>query len=125
MPGELQPGATGKGAPVPGAVNDTAGPARDAGVEDAVPSAQGDFVVRNSLGMHVRSAASFVRLAQRYRAEITVAKDGTQVNGKSILGLTSLMATQGSTLRIGARGVDAPEAVRDLGALVDAGFGEE
>lgn len=88
-------------------------------------SASGRFVVRNSLGMHVRSAAAFVRLAQRFRSDITVAKDGIEVNGKSILGLTSLMATQGSTLQISAHGPDAEEGVRDLGALVDSGFGEE
>ncbi len=84
----------------------------------------GTFRVRNPLGMHVRSAATFVRLAQRFRSEIGVEKDGTNVNGKSILGLTSLMATQGSLLRVSARGVDAQDALSQLGALIDSGFGE-
>jgi phosphocarrier protein len=65
-----------------------------------------------------------VKLAGRYKAEIRVAKDGMEVNGKSIMGVLMLAAEQGSSLEIRADGDDAEEAVEALAALVRAGFQE-
>lgn len=78
----------------------------------------------NPAGMHARPAAEFVKLAGRFRAEITVEKDGLEVNGKSIMGVLMLAAAQGSSLRLSARGEDAADAVRALKDLVRAGFHE-
>ncbi len=78
----------------------------------------------NRAGMHARPAAEFVKTAGRFKAEITVEKDGLEVNGKSIMGVLMLAAEQGSRLRLVARGHDANEALDALGDLVGRGFEE-
>jgi phosphocarrier protein len=80
--------------------------------------------IMNRAGLHARPASEFVKLAGRYKAEIRVAKDGMEVNGKSIMGVLMLAAEQGSSLEIRADGDDAEEAVEALAALVRAGFQE-
>lgn len=78
----------------------------------------------NRAGMHARPAAEFVKLAGRFSARISVAKDGLEVNGKSIMGVLMLAAEQGSELRITGEGGDASEAVAALSDLVHRGFEE-
>lgn len=80
--------------------------------------------VANALGMHARPSAEFVKLAGRFTASITVAKNDLAVNGKSIMGVLMLAAEQGSALTISARGADAERAVAALAALVRSRFGE-
>ena len=79
----------------------------------------------NSLGLHARPAAEFVKVANRFQAHITVTKDGLEVNGKSIMGMMMLAAECGSSLLIKADGDDAEAAVAALLVLVAAGFGED
>ena len=74
--------------------------------------------------MHARPAAELVKLAATFASDIRVEKDGLQVNGKSIMGVLMLAAEQGSSLRITARGADAPGAVDALAGLVARGFDE-
>ena len=81
--------------------------------------------VINKLGVHARPAAMFVRTANKFASEITVEKDGEQVNGKSIMGLMMLAAGQGSRLVISAEGHDAEAAVRELESLFQRKFDEE
>lgn len=78
----------------------------------------------NSLGLHARPAAEFVKVANRFKAEIGVRKDTLEVNGKSIMGMMMLAAECGSEVSIRAEGDDADEAIATLSALVRAGFGE-
>ena len=78
----------------------------------------------NRAGMHARPAAEFVKTAGRFTAEITVEKDGLEVNGKSIMGVLMLAAEQGSRLLLSATGHDALEALEALEALVGRGFEE-
>jgi phosphocarrier protein len=78
----------------------------------------------NELGLHARPAAEFVKLASKFKSEIQVRRDDMTVNGKSIMGVMTLAAEQGSELVITANGVDAEEAVRALAALVESGFRE-
>ncbi len=85
---------------------------------------QREVRIVNRAGMHARPAAEFVRLAGSFVAEITVSKDGLEVNGKSIMGVLMLAAEQGSTLRLVAEGKDAPEALDALADLVNRGFEE-
>jgi phosphocarrier protein len=84
-----------------------------------------ELTVVNRLGLHARPAAMFVRIASRHRAEIWVAKEGEEVNGKSIMGLMMLAAGQGSKLRIRCDGADADKAMEELEQLVKAGFNED
>jgi phosphocarrier protein len=79
----------------------------------------------NSLGLHARPAASFVKIAGRHQCHILVRKDDLEVNGKSIMGMMMLAAECGSDLSIRADGDDAEAAVDELVALVASGFGED
>lgn len=79
----------------------------------------------NKLGVHARPAALFVKTANKFGSDITVEKDGEQVNGKSIMGLMMLAAGQGSKLVITAEGHDAETAVHELESLFQRKFDEE
>ena len=80
--------------------------------------------IRNKLGMHARAAVKFVQLASRFDSEIFVEKDGEQVNGKSIMGLLTLVAAFGTEVEVLAEGPDAALAVDQLTVLVNSGFDE-
>ena len=84
-----------------------------------------ELTIINRLGLHARPAAMFVRIASRHRSEIWVAKEGEEVNGKSIMGLMMLAAGQGSKLRIRCDGPDADKAMQELEELISAGFNED
>ena len=79
----------------------------------------------NQEGLHARPAARIVRLANSFASEIELAKDGLEVNGKSIMGVMMLAAECGSSIVIRAQGPDAEQAVQALAELVASGFGEE
>jgi len=81
--------------------------------------------ILNRYGLHARPAAEFVKLANRFAAEVWIAKDEVEVNGKSIMGVMMLAAECGSLVAIRASGDDAREAVEALAQLVTDGFGEE
>lgn len=81
--------------------------------------------IRNKLGLHARPAAAFVKIANRYRSDIYVRKQDTEVNGKSIMGMMMLAAECGSEITIRASGDDAEAAIRELVELIDQKFGEE
>jgi phosphocarrier protein HPr len=79
----------------------------------------------NQEGLHARPAARIVRLASAFAAEITLSKDGMDVNAKSIMGVMMLAAECGSEVTIRANGPDAEPAVQALAELVANGFGED
>ena len=81
--------------------------------------------VVNQLGMHARAAAKFVHLATRFEARVRVARDGREMDGKSIMGILLLAAARGTTIRITADGADEADAVAALIELVESGFGED
>ncbi len=83
------------------------------------------FVIENKFGLHARAASQFVVLANRFKSEIFVEKDGKEVNGKSIMGVMMLAASKGSKIKVKARGEDAHNAVQELGLLIKAKFGED
>jgi phosphocarrier protein len=79
----------------------------------------------NSLGLHARPAAEFVKTSARFTANVVVRKDSLEVNGKSIMGMMMLAAERGSELYIRTEGDDAEAALAALIALVAAGFNEQ
>ncbi len=83
-----------------------------------------DCTVRNRMGLHARPAALIVQTANKFPCEVTLEKDGQNVNGKSIMGVLMLAATQGSIITVRTEGSDAEPALKALGELVQAGFGE-
>jgi phosphocarrier protein len=86
--------------------------------------AERTFVIVNTLGLHARAAAQLVQAANRFRSEIHVEKDGTTVNGKSIMGVLTLAAAKGSSITISCDGDDAEQAMTTLAKIVENGFGE-
>jgi phosphocarrier protein HPr len=70
--------------------------------------------IRNPQGLHARPASTFVKIANRFEAEVTVKKGGEKVNGKSIMGLMTLAANKGSTIEIETSGPDADKAMQEL-----------
>lgn len=82
-------------------------------------------LVVNQLGVHARAAAKFVHLATRYQAHVRVARDGREMDGKSIMGILLLAAARGTTITITAEGADEHDAVDALASLVASGFGED
>jgi phosphocarrier protein len=83
-----------------------------------------ELVIENQSGLHARPAAAFVKMANNFRAEITVTKDDDSVNGKSIMGLLTLAAARGTKLVIEIEGDDAIEAVDAIQSLVEGNFNE-
>ena len=79
----------------------------------------------NRHGLHLRPATRFAQEAMRFRSEVRVSANGQEVNGKSILMLTSLAAERGTRLALRAEGEDAAECLAALEALVRSRFGEE
>ena len=86
---------------------------------------QRQIEVVNLLGIHARAAARFVRTASRFRSKISITKEETTIDGKSILGILFLAASAGSRITISASGDDETAAVEALTDLVAEGFGEE
>ncbi len=83
-----------------------------------------DVTVKNSHGLHARTAALLVKAANRFESEISLERDGNPVNAKSIMGVLMLAAAQGTVLRLSAEGPDAEAAVAALSALFERGFDE-
>ena len=81
-------------------------------------------LIENKNGLHARPAAEIVKLAAKFRSEITIVKDDLDVNGKSIMGVMMLAAEHGSTITFRAEGPDADQALDALAALVGNKFGE-
>jgi phosphocarrier protein len=86
--------------------------------------AEKSLQIQNELGLHARAATKLVQTASKFPCEITVTKDGHEVNGKSIMGVLMLVASKGTTVTLKAKGDRAAEAVAAIAALIDDKFGE-
>ena len=83
-----------------------------------------DVTIVNKLGLHARAAAKLVTLASGFASDIQLARNGQQVNGKSIMGVMMLAAARGSQITIIADGPDENEALERLERLIQERFGE-
>jgi phosphocarrier protein len=88
-------------------------------------SVRGAFLVKNKLGLHARAAAKLTQVASRYPCDVVVVNGDQTVNAKSVMGLLLLCGAKGTELVIEADGEQADDAVRAIGELIDARFGEE
>jgi phosphocarrier protein HPr len=86
--------------------------------------AEREVRIRNKLGMHARAAVKFVQAANTFKSEVKVIKDDQEANGKSIMGLLTLVAAHGVTMTVVCDGDDAAAAAAALAELVGTGFGE-
>ncbi len=80
--------------------------------------------IQNKLGLHLRAAAAFVKVAERYKSDVSLEREGTRANGKSIIALVTLAASLGTSVKVVAEGPDAADAVEALAKLVEDRFGE-
>jgi phosphocarrier protein HPr len=87
--------------------------------------ARSTFLVKNKLGLHARAAAKLTQLASRFSCEVQAGNDEQMVNAKSVMGLLLLCGAKGTSLIVEAKGDGAEDAVKAIGELIDARFGEE
>ena len=87
-------------------------------------SIETDFEIRNKQGLHARPAALFVQTANQFESNFEILKDDAIVNGKSIMGIMTLAAEAGSTVRVRIQGADAPQAMLAIQKLFESNFGE-
>jgi phosphocarrier protein HPr len=83
------------------------------------------FTIKNRLGLHARAAALLVKTANKFVSELTIEKDGLEVNGKSIMGILMLAASKGTKITLKVEGRDSVQALQTLGRLIENKFGEE
>ena len=79
----------------------------------------------NKKGLHARASAKFVQTVERFNAAVQVTRGSETVGGNSIMGLMMLAAATGTSIKVEAKGSDAPEAIEAITRLVASGFGEE
>lgn len=84
-----------------------------------------EVTIINKLGLHARAAAKLVNIASKYSSLIEIEKDGQRVNGKSIMGVMMLAASQGSSIKLLADGEDASESLDDMESLINNYFDED
>jgi len=80
--------------------------------------------IKNKLGLHARAAALLVQTVNKFEAQVSFSKDGQTTDGRSIMGVLTLAATQGSKIQVEASGEDAERAVRAIEKLIDRKFNE-
>jgi phosphocarrier protein HPr len=84
-----------------------------------------DLAIINRKGLHARASAKFVQTVERFDADVTVTRCGETVGGRSIMGILTLGAAQGTTITVTAQGEDAAACLDAIGALVSSRFGED
>ena len=84
-----------------------------------------EVTIRNRAGLHTRPAATLVKTAAKFKSDFFIYKDGMEINGKSIIGVMTLAAEQGSKLLLRFNGVDESDAVIAVVQLLESGFGEQ
>ena len=80
--------------------------------------------IQNKLGLHARAAALFVQTVNKFSSQVTVTNDGQSADGRSIMGMLTLGATQGSKIQVEVTGEDADKALRAIEKLLDSRFNE-
>jgi phosphocarrier protein HPr len=81
--------------------------------------------LKNKLGMHARAAAAFVKIAQQFKADVFIERNGQTINGKSILGILTLACPKGGMLTLRIEGEDALAVLEQLENLIENKFGED
>lgn len=81
--------------------------------------------INNKIGLHLRAAGEFVKVAAQFKSSVMVYNGERSANGKSILGLASLAAARGTTVRIEVDGPDEKSARKAIEALFDQNFYED
>ena len=99
------------------------GYAEDAG--SALATVRRIATICNQRGLHARASARFVKMAAQFDADVRVRKNGTEVSGRSIMGLMMLAAAPGTVVELSASGPQAAAAVAALADLIECKFNED
>ena len=83
-----------------------------------------EVMIKNRTGLHTRPAATLVKTAARFKSDFFIFKDGMEINGKSIIGVMTLAAEQGSTMSLRFEGEDEAAAAEEIIAYFERGFDE-
>ena len=83
-----------------------------------------EVTIKNRAGLHTRPAAALVKTAAKFKADFFIYKDGMEINGKSIIGVMTLAAEQGSKLLLRFDGADEEQAALEVVDLFERGFDE-
>ncbi len=85
------------------------------------------ITIKNKLGLHARPAMALVDLANRFAANLTLKRADSEeaIDGKSIMQVMMLAATQGTKLCVEADGPDAQEMVSAIEEIVNRSFDED
>jgi phosphocarrier protein HPr len=84
-----------------------------------------ELPIINRRGLHARASAKFVQTVERFDADVTVTRCGETVGGRSIMGLLTLAAAQGTTITVTAKGPDASACLQAIDDLLANRFGED
>lgn len=84
-----------------------------------------EIPIINRRGLHARASAKFVQTVERFDSEVTVTRCGETVGGRSIMGLLTLAAAQGTTITVTAKGEDANDCLQAIDDLLANRFGED
>ncbi|MBN7795338.1 HPr family phosphocarrier protein [Parahaliea mediterranea] len=85
---------------------------------------QTQVTIVNKLGLHARAAAKFVGCAASFSSTVQAGKDGSLVDGKSIMSVMMLAAGKGTVLDLHIEGEDEQDALDALTALIANRFDE-
>ncbi|NQT80342.1 MAG: HPr family phosphocarrier protein [Candidatus Aminicenantes bacterium] len=83
------------------------------------------ITIKNKLGLHARAAVKFANLANRFNSSVKIEKDGNEIDGKSILGILTLAAVQGSQIILKVSGTDEDRTFKALIELINNKFQEK
>ncbi len=83
-----------------------------------MPEIEKEIIIKNPQGLHARPAASVVQIATRSNSEVTIKKDGEEIDGKSIMGILTLGAQRDSTVMVRVKGEDAEQVLNELEDLL-------
>ncbi len=86
---------------------------------------QKEFKITNKTGLHARPAAMLIKTTGKFKSDIRIAKDGYEVNGKSIMGVMTLAAEPGSVIQVIVDGEDEQEAMKAIEELIKNNFYED
>ncbi|HZI10858.1 MAG TPA: HPr family phosphocarrier protein [Myxococcus sp.] len=86
--------------------------------------AEGTYEIINALGLHARAAAQMVKVANRFKSDVTLEAQGQRANAKSIMGVLMLAAAQGTQVKVTCKGDDAEACLKELAKLIADRFGE-
>jgi phosphocarrier protein HPr len=94
-------------------------------IDPAPAAVRRTATICNLRGLHARASARFVKMAAQFDADVRVCKNGTEVSGRSIMGLMMLAAAPGTVIELSATGPQAMEAVNALADLIECKFNED